>query len=238
MDTCRTIFMGSRSLSSPVGLKKGTKMFLQILFLLCLFPLHTFCMEEGNSRSNTSSSYSSSETSEKDSSTELIEIKIDKNKRIKTLDAANVVASYKSTEWPNYTIKSSIIAEVIKKRLLGAWKGRPNKDETQLIKDLKKNNPEQYTQLVSETFAELHAEYTSTLRRLKASQYNLDNDVLKKNTKKLQQLQRGVKYFDTYIKNSDEFHNKGGTLALFFCCYIITSAVLIFTGVFSSDCWN
>jgi len=213
-------------------------MFLQILLLLCLFPLHVFCMEDNGRSSASSSSSSSSETSEEKSSIELVEIKIDKNKRIKTLDAANVVASYSSQEWPNYTIKSSIIAEVITEKIL--HNNKPDTTHIQHIKDLKKNNSEQYQRLVTEIFDMLsHTNVdTSELHALRTLQYTYDIYELKRKTEELQDLQKWIPYFDAtkkHWKDRDLRFCIGMTLAI---SGFVEAFCLIFLGTLSEDCWS
>ena len=204
--------------------KKGEWMFLRTLFLfgICLASNHVSGMEE------------------------VIELKEITDKRIRSLDAAQVFVSLsaQAEERGDYSFSSRLIAQVIKQKGLGSAL-MPDNEEVAFIKTLKKENPVGHSQLVKDVFQLLQAgEKLSELQQIRHRRVQAFDVAIQGKEKELRNLEKESARFDTYVNNNDKFFKNGG------CCLMVVGVaevlLLVITGILSGvssdhrnpSCWS
>jgi methyltransferase-like protein len=200
---------------------------LHLLFLLrlCLLNIYAFSMEEISEHS-----------------VELVELKIDKNKKIKTLDEAYVVANLSPDTWPQYSFSSGCVVDLITQKSCAAYSEQLAQPIKQQIKDLKKNNPDKCAQLTCEIFTELqhriqnqNKDMLNKLRKEKAQQYIAE---LTRKKQEIKSLQEWMTYFDKNKENYDAPWSHGGVAVLCILDAAWNVAALVISGILSARCWS
>lgn len=175
---------------------------------------------------------------------EVVELEEIKDKRIRSLDTAQVLASvYTQEERENYSLSSQVIAQVIKQKGLGS-KLMPDEGEVAIIKTLKKDDSVAYGQLVKDVFRLLQTgEELSELQQIRHRRVRALDKALQDKQKELFSLEEKEVQFDRCLNCSRNFRlGLGGTLLILL--FGVEVVVLIITGVFSISsggvppCWS
>ena len=90
--------------------------------------------------------------------------------KLQKFDEAHIVATSQPDTWNNYSLSSRLVAEIIKKRKL-LLSGDPTQEEVGVIKNMKKNQQEQYSQLVAQLCGVLQVA-VNDVECLRAGQYS------------------------------------------------------------------
>lgn len=160
------------------------------------------------------------------------------SQKIKSLNAARDIASLQEkSEWSNYPLSSRVMVQIIQQQRLG-YEIEPEQEEIECIKNIKKNDSDQYQLLHLEMYTLLKAmENKEDLQSFRCF-YNYRN-AAQENHKKIEWLEAQIPWYEKY---TDQKIIKGNCfdsiMPIIIFGLVLESIVLLITGVSSVRCWE
>jgi len=177
---------------------------------------------------------------------EVVELEEITDKRIRSLDAAQVFVSFhtQAEERKDYSLSSRLIAQVVKQKELGSAL-MPDDEEVAIIKTFKKENPIGYSRLVKDVFQLLQTgEKPSELQQIRHRRVQALDAAIQSKQEELRSLEKESARFDTCVNNNDKFFKDCGPCLVI--VGVLEGMVLLLTGIFSGvrggyyspSCWS